>query len=146
MALWTVTCQALQSRRFSRQAYWNGLSCLPPGDLPDPGMDPSSLKSPALAGGLFTTSTTWEIPSLLKDSQICITIGRLFSTLLASSTFSFTEKVFPVSFLCISSGLGICFFEDMFCYTFSFFHGIWFMPGFWSILVTEWWCKEAYAI
>ena len=31
-----------------------------PGDLPDPEMEPTSLMSPALAGRLFTTSTTWE--------------------------------------------------------------------------------------
>ena len=32
------------------------------GDLPDPGIEPSSPMSPALAGGLFTTSTTCEAP------------------------------------------------------------------------------------
>ena len=31
-----------------------------PGDLPDPGIKPASLRSPALAGGFFTTSATWE--------------------------------------------------------------------------------------
>ena len=35
----------------------------PLGDLPSPGIKPASLKSPALAGGLFATSTTWETPS-----------------------------------------------------------------------------------
>ena len=34
----------------------------PPGDLPDPGIELGSLKSPALAGGFFTTSATWEGP------------------------------------------------------------------------------------
>ena len=38
----------------------SGLPFLPPGDLPDPGIEPVSLISPALAGRLFTTSTTWE--------------------------------------------------------------------------------------
>ena len=37
-----------------------GLPCPPPGDLPDLGMEPVSLMSPALAGKFFTTSTTWE--------------------------------------------------------------------------------------
>ena len=32
----------------------------PPGDLPNPGIEPMSLKSPALAGGFITTSVTWE--------------------------------------------------------------------------------------
>ena len=45
---------------FSRQKYWSGLPCPPSGDLPDPGIEPSSLMSPALTGGFFTTSTTWE--------------------------------------------------------------------------------------
>ena len=38
-----------------RQEYWSGLPCPPPGDLPDPGIKPASLASPALAGGFFTT-------------------------------------------------------------------------------------------
>ena len=40
---------------FSSQEYWSGLPFLPPGDLPDPGTEPRSLESPALAGGFFTT-------------------------------------------------------------------------------------------
>jgi len=45
---------------FSRQEYWGGLPCPPPEDLPDPGIEHASLMSPALAGGFFTTSATWE--------------------------------------------------------------------------------------
>ena len=58
--LWTVTRQAPLSVGFSRQEYWSGMPCPPPGDLPDPGIKPESLTSPTLAGGFFTTSTTWE--------------------------------------------------------------------------------------
>ncbi|ELR53965.1 hypothetical protein M91_16140, partial [Bos mutus] len=50
--------QALLSMGFSRQEYWSGLPFPPPGDLPDLGIEPMSLISPALAGGFFTTSTT----------------------------------------------------------------------------------------
>ena len=57
---WTIACQAPLSMRFSRQESWSGLPCPPPGDLPDPEVEPASLMSPALAGGFFTTSTTWE--------------------------------------------------------------------------------------
>ena len=57
--LWTVVHQASLSMRFSRQEYWRRLPCPPPGDLPDPDVEPGSLMSPALAGGLFTTSATW---------------------------------------------------------------------------------------
>ena len=56
----TVACQASLPMGFSRQEYWSELPCPPPGDLPDPGIEPTSLRSPALAGGFFTTSTTWE--------------------------------------------------------------------------------------
>jgi len=43
---------------FSRQEYWIGLPCPSPGDLPNPGIEAVSLVSPALTGGLITTSTT----------------------------------------------------------------------------------------
>ena len=45
---------------FSRREYWSGLTCLPPGDLPDPGIEPTSSMLPAPSSGFFTTSTTWE--------------------------------------------------------------------------------------
>ena len=45
---------------FSRQEYWSGLPCPPPRDLSDPGIEPVSLKSPALAGRFLTASATWE--------------------------------------------------------------------------------------
>ena len=52
MTQWTVTCHAPLSMGFSRQEYWSGLPCPPPGDLPDPGFKPASLRSPVLAGWL----------------------------------------------------------------------------------------------
>ena len=57
--LWTVACQAALSMGFSRQEYWSRLSCPPPGDLPDPRMEPMSLMSCALAGRFFPTSARW---------------------------------------------------------------------------------------
>ena len=42
---------------FSRQEYWSGLPFLPPGDRPDPGVEPASPVVPALTGKLFTTET-----------------------------------------------------------------------------------------
>ena len=44
---------------FPRQEYRSDLPCRPPDNLPDPGIEPASLMSPALAGGFFTTSATW---------------------------------------------------------------------------------------
>ena len=56
----------------SRQEYWSGLPCPPPGNLPDLGMEPMSLMSPTLASGFFTAGTTWErgttLPQLLKSN------------------------------------------------------------------------------
>ena len=59
---WAVARQAPLSVEFSGQEYWSGLPCLPPGNLPDPGIEPVSLTSSALAGGFFTISATWEDP------------------------------------------------------------------------------------
>ena len=57
---------------------WSELPCPPPGDLPDPGMEPASFKSPALPGRFFTTRATWEAyltaragPSLLPPAACC---------------------------------------------------------------------------
>ena len=47
-------------RGIFQQEYWSGLPCPLPGDLPDPGIEPTSLMFPALASGFFTTSATWE--------------------------------------------------------------------------------------
>ena len=58
--LWTVAHQAPLSMGFSRQEYWSGLPCPPPGHLPDPGIETESLTSPALAAWFFTTSVAWE--------------------------------------------------------------------------------------
>ena len=52
--------QAALSMGFFRQEYWSGMPFPPPGDIPDPGIEPASLVSPALASGLFTTRATWE--------------------------------------------------------------------------------------
>ena len=61
VTLCTVAHQALLSTELSRQEYWNGLPFPPPRDLPNPGMEPASLVSPALAGGFFTTSVACTI-------------------------------------------------------------------------------------
>ena len=52
---WTVAHQAPLSMEFSRQEYWSGLPFLTPWELPDPEIKPTSLASPALSGGFFTT-------------------------------------------------------------------------------------------
>ena len=58
----TVACQTPLPMEFSRQVYWSGVSFPTPTDLPDPGIELTSLMSPALTSVFFTTSTTWEAP------------------------------------------------------------------------------------
>ena len=60
-----LALQVVLSMGFSRREYWSGLSCASQVDLPNPGMEPMSLMSPALAGRFVSTSTTWE--SLFKS-------------------------------------------------------------------------------
>ena len=82
--LWTLACQAPLSMEFSRQEYWSGLPFPPPGDLPDPGIQPTFLLMfPALAGKFFTTHATYEafpqasgaphhkFPQLAMGTPIC---------------------------------------------------------------------------
>ena len=57
---WTVACQAPLSMGLPREKYRGGLPLPSPGDLPHPGIEPASPVSPASAGGVFTTSVTWE--------------------------------------------------------------------------------------
>ena len=72
---WTVVHQAPLSMGFSRQKYWSELPCPPPGYLPDPGTEPSSLTSPVLAGRFFTTSTTWEaLRCVHVTTNVCTTV------------------------------------------------------------------------
>ena len=71
MTLSNVALQAPRSMGFLRQEYWSGLPFPSPGNLPDPGIEPASLISPALAGRLFTASATWEIPGRpIRSDQI----------------------------------------------------------------------------
>ena len=75
--LWTVARQAPLSMGFSRQGYWSGLPCPPPGALPDPGIKPMSLKSPALAGGSFTTSATGEAQAFQYSAFPAVEVASL---------------------------------------------------------------------
>ena len=53
---WTVACQTSLSMGFSRQEYFHGLLCPPPGDLPDPGIEPAAPTAPALQAGSLPLS------------------------------------------------------------------------------------------
>jgi len=103
--------QAPLSMGFSRLEYWSGLPCPPPGDLPNPGMEPPSLVSPALVGGFFTTRATWEVPLLVLIHCYFVVVdlttvsmrlrciqSDVTSNLGTSSTFLF---VFLNPFICL---------------------------------------------
>ena len=72
---WTVAHQAPLSMGSSGQEYWSGLPCPLPGDLPDPGIEPATLLSPALAGKFFITSATWEAPKLEGSEENSVSEG-----------------------------------------------------------------------
>ena len=67
VTLWTVAHQDPLPMGLSRQEYLSGLPCFPPGDLPNPGIEPASHVS-TLAGGFFTTRATWEAH---MDNKAC---------------------------------------------------------------------------
>ena len=66
--LWTVALQAPLSMGLSRQEYWSGLLYPPPGDLPNPGIEPTSLMSLALARGYLPLVPPGKPPTLITPS------------------------------------------------------------------------------
>ena len=71
---WTGAHQAPLSMGFSSQEHWSELPFPTPGDLPDPGIEPESPASPALAGGFFTTEPPGK-PSCYACSLLIIASG-----------------------------------------------------------------------
>ena len=68
---------------FSCQEYRSRFSFLSPGDLPDPGIEPTSHKSPASAGAFFTTSTAWKVCIFYHSKKILTFLEkkkRLYNT------------------------------------------------------------------
>ena len=86
----TVALQAPLSMGFSRQESWSGLPCPSPGDLPNPETEHLSLMSPALEGGFFTTSATWEGPMNLQ-----VDVNKIWK--------NFSHYIFRCSFLPVLS-------------------------------------------
>ena len=64
----SLASQAPLSMEFSRQKYWSKLPFPTPGDLRILGIETTSLASPSLAGGFFTTSATWEALLSLEEN------------------------------------------------------------------------------
>ena len=76
---WTAARQAPLSIGFSRQEYWSGLPCPPPGDLPDPGIQLESLMSPPMAGRFFPSSEPKTVKEKVVENvlsaQVCHSPG-----------------------------------------------------------------------
>ena len=107
--LWTIAHQFPLSTGFSRQEYWCGLPCLPPRDLPDPGIELASFKSPALAGGFFTTSVTWKVHYIFRMLHIIpmVTIERISSISLVIQWLRFHTSTARVTGLTLGKGIRI---------------------------------------
>ena len=71
--LWTSACPASPSMGFSRQEYWSGLLCPPPGDFADPGIEPESFKSTCTGGSSLPLAT----PGKLKGTDIWKQMGNI---------------------------------------------------------------------
>ena len=90
VTLWTVTCQAPLSMGFFRQDYWSGLPRLSPGELPDPGIEPTSPVAPAL-----------QVDSLLLSHWRSLGIREFFLNFLAIDEWFYVY--FP------SDSISLCF-------------------------------------
>ena len=90
VTLWTVAHQAPLPMGFSRQEYWRGLTCFLPGGLLHPGIQPASLSSLVLAGGFFTTSTTWEA---LQGLHVDSTLSQAHESFHKAFPFWISEKL-----------------------------------------------------
>ena len=94
---WTVACQVPLSMGFPRQEYWSTLPFPPPRDLPNPGIETVPLGSPALAGRLFTTSATWEVPFwTLTKGNILISQSLHKYLLLTLKSQSITNTIWSI--------------------------------------------------
>ena len=76
---WAVAHQAPLPMGFSRQEYWSALPFPSPGDLLNPGIEPTSLHFSALVGRFFTTSTTWEAPYMCVCVCVCVCVFMIMS-------------------------------------------------------------------
>ena len=153
VTLWSAACYSPLSMGFSRQEtihtglsgfstglnsywieYWSGLPCCPPGDLSNPGITLGSLSSPAIAGGFFTTSTTWEAPPswvLVKYCPIQVLEPSLPDTSWLTGTLIVHVAAFVNSF---SLGVDLPFWCLCFCHSVSIFL---ILESIWESLIIQ---------
>ena len=67
-----IACQAPLSTGFSRQEYWSVLLHPPPGDLPNPGIEPASLAAPAMQEDSLPLSHQGSPSIRLRNLKQCI--------------------------------------------------------------------------
>ena len=91
---WTVACQAPLSMGFSRQEYWGGLPCPPPGDSPDPGTEPVSCV-PHSGRQVLYHWATWFF-NLLQPTHL--TLGSRWV-----NWFRYSRLGKPLAILCVHS-------------------------------------------
>ena len=106
VTLWTVVPQAPLSMEFSRQEYWSELPRPPPGYLPDPGIKPVSLTSPASAGRFFTTDATWEVQ--MTVIKIAAEISVLNVLRVCAALLGARPGAEMLVLLCPSAHLSVC--------------------------------------
>ena len=87
---------------FSRQEHWSGVPFPPPGDLPDPGIEPRFPVSPPVAGRFFTTSATWEArphvrPQILTHFLLHFCVRPCGHSCINTCVYKTTVKSCPVS-------------------------------------------------
>ena len=107
VTLWTVTCQALLSLGFSRQEYWSGLPCPPPGDFPEPRIEALSLSflhwqvgsSPLRPHGLVFKGEVGQKSQLNSQPMSSIFWMKTYISLPCYSTLPQLLVVFQTSLL-----------------------------------------------
>ena len=107
MTLWTITHQAPLSMGFSRQEYWSGLPCPPPGDLPDPGIES---RSPALQ----VDSLLSEPPGKPLTLQVSEFQDYSFSIFLANLPVLFRDHLFLIKCQIQQIVTNICYEHSLF--------------------------------
>ena len=105
MIPWTVAHQVPLSMGFSRQEYWNGMPFIPPGELPNLGIEPASLMSPALTDGFFTTSTIRKAQRSFYLIAVALSMFWILSHFLRTSAQSYAQDL---SFSCGRTEKGGC--------------------------------------
>ena len=93
-----VARQAPLSMNFLRQEYWSGLPCPPAGNLPNPGIEPVSPASPALAGRFFTMCLLGNpIHEVTSSKQLFHALGRYLNSLFREKKLRCTAKCLGIN-------------------------------------------------